>query len=143
MSYEFQEAHRNYEDMQTLSKKIQQGINKVEKAKMAASFREAYMVRLVKHQTEISNTTRDLEKYIKRLTLAHLNAQKERVNRYVSQARFSMAQIYDQAARTSGQWPFKVCVVRCRTHLNPLITWAIGGIKNQVKNIVDSSTQLL
>lgn len=103
MSYEFQEAHRNYEDMQTLAKKVQHGINRVEKAKMATSFREAYMVRLVKYQTEISNTTRDLEKYIKRLTLTHLNAQKERVNRYVSQARFSMAQIYDQAARSSGQ----------------------------------------
>ena len=103
MSYEFQEAHRNYEDMKTLGKKVQQWINALEKAKIAASFRESYMVRLVKYQTETSNTSRDLEKYIKRLTLAHLNAQKERVNRYVSQARFSMAQIYDQAARTSGQ----------------------------------------
>ena len=104
MSYEFQEAHRNYEDMQTLSKKVQQWINALEKAKnVSPSFRESYMGRLVKHQTEISNTTRDLEKHIKRLTLTHLNAQKERINRYVSQARFSMAQIYDQAARTSGQ----------------------------------------
>ncbi len=104
MSHEFQEAHRNYEDMQTLSKKIQQWINSLEKAKnVSPSFRESYMGRLVKHQTEISNTSRDLEKYIKRLTLTHLSTQKERINRYVSQARFSMAQIYDQAARTSGQ----------------------------------------
>ena len=103
MSYDFQEAHRNYEDLQLLSKKVQQWINALEKAKIAATFRESYMGRLVKYQTEISNTTRDLEKYIKRLTLTHLIAQKERVNRYVSQARFSMAQIYDQAARTSGQ----------------------------------------
>lgn len=104
MSYEFQEAHRNYEDMQTLSKKIQQWINALEKAKnVSPSFRESYMGRLVKHQTEISNTSRDLEKYIKRLTLTQLSGQKERINRYVSQARFSMAQIYDQAARTSGQ----------------------------------------
>jgi len=104
MSYEFQEAHRNYEDMQILSKKVQQWINALEKAKnVSPSFRESYMGRLVKHQTEISNTSRDLEKYIKRLTLTHLTAQKERINRYVSQARFSMAQIYDQAARTSGQ----------------------------------------
>lgn len=104
MSYEFQEAHRNYEDMQTLSKKVQQWINALEKAKnVSPSFRESYMGRLVKHQTEISNTSRDLEKYIKRLTLTQLTAQKERINRYVSQARFSMAQIYDQAARTSGQ----------------------------------------
>ncbi len=103
MNYEFQEAHRNYEDMQTLGKKVQQWINALEKARIAASFRESYMARLVKHQTEIANTIRDLEKHIKRLTLAHLNVQKDRINRYVSQARFSMAQIYDQAARTSGQ----------------------------------------
>ena len=104
MSYEFQEAHRNYQDMQTLSKKIQQWINALEKARnISPSFRESYMGRLVKHQTEVSNTSRDLEKYIKRLALAQLTAQKERINRYVAQARFSMAQIYDQAARTSGQ----------------------------------------
>lgn len=106
MSYEFQEAHRNYEDMQTLSKKAVQWINALEKAKnVSPSFRESYMGRLVKHQTEISNTIRDLEKYIKRLTLTHLGSQKERINRYISQARFSMAQIYDQAARSSGQPP--------------------------------------
>jgi len=32
MSYEFQEAHRNYEDMQILSKKVQQWINALEKS---------------------------------------------------------------------------------------------------------------
>ncbi len=104
MSYEFQEAHRNYQDMQTLNAKVQQWINALEKAKnVSPSFRESYMGRLIKHQTEISNTSRDLEKYIKRLTLTHLNTQKERLNRYASQARFSMAQIYDQAARSTGQ----------------------------------------
>ncbi|MBI3776063.1 MAG: tetratricopeptide repeat protein, partial [Gammaproteobacteria bacterium] len=50
MSFEFQEAHRNYQDMQTLSKKVQQWINALEKAKnVSPSFRESYMGRLVKY----------------------------------------------------------------------------------------------
>ncbi len=104
ISFEFQEAHRNYLDMQTLGKKVQQWITALERAKnVSPSFRESYMGRLVKHQTEVNNATKDLEKYIKRLTIHQLNVQENRVNNYIAQARFSMAQIYDQAARSSGE----------------------------------------
>jgi tetratricopeptide (TPR) repeat protein len=103
MSHEFQQAHRNYEDMQALGKKVQQWITALERAKnVSPSFRESYMGRLTKHQAEISNTIRDIEKYIRRLVLAHLNAQRDRMNNYVAQARFATAQLYDQAARTGS-----------------------------------------
>jgi tetratricopeptide (TPR) repeat protein len=104
ISYEFQEAHRNYLDMQTLGKKVQQWITALERAKnISPSFRESYMGRLVKHQTEVNNATKDLERYIKRLAMHQLATQKGRVTNYVAQARFAMAQIYDQAARSSGE----------------------------------------
>lgn len=104
ISYEFQEAHRNYVDMQTLGKKLQQWITALERAKnVSPSFRESYMGRLVKHQTEVSNATKDIEKYLKRLAMKHLSTQQDRMNNYIAQAKFSMAQIYDQAARSSGE----------------------------------------
>lgn len=104
MSYEFQQAHRSYADMQAMSKKIQQWMTALEKARnVSPSFRESYMGRLVKQQTEVSNTLRDLEKYTKRLALSQLTQQKERIGGNIAQARFAMAQIYDQAARSRGE----------------------------------------
>ena len=103
-SNEFLAAYKNYKDLTFLSGKLDEWVGRINKYEgVSATFRDAYMERIVKQQTETANTKKEIEDYLKQLAIDNLELQKKIVTKYVNQARFSVAQIYDQAARNGTE----------------------------------------
>jgi tetratricopeptide (TPR) repeat protein len=57
--------------------------------------------RVVHMQAEVSATAREQERYLAGLATAELTRRSEQIATYITQARFAVAQIYDQAVRTT------------------------------------------
>ena len=97
-------TYKNYKDLTFLSGKLDEWVGRINKYEgVSATFRDAYMERIVKQQTETANTKKEIEDYLKQLAIDNLELQKKIVTKYVNQARFSVAQIYDQAARNGTE----------------------------------------
>jgi hypothetical protein len=82
-----------------------------EEAQVPASFDEfdkrieALRGRVSRSQAEVSAAAREQEDYLAGLAVAELARRREQIAAYITQARFAVAQIYDQAVRTTEKTP--------------------------------------
>ena len=66
---------------------------------------EALRSRIDRAQADVGAAARAQEDYLAELAAAELARRREQIATYITQARFAVAQIYDQAVRTSEKAP--------------------------------------
>jgi hypothetical protein len=102
-SNEFQETLRNYAQLHQSLGKLEQWARDIKGNNlMAASQRGQVGQRIADLKTEVVAMEGRLRDYLQSLALTELQRRKERIISFAGEARFSMAQIYDYAAKRWG-----------------------------------------
>ena len=103
-SHEFQEAFKSYNELKFLAKRLLTWETMIEKFHgISTTFREAYMDRILQQQAQTDKTLDELEDYIKTVAINSLQVQSNKIATFISKAKFSMAQIYDESNRHSAE----------------------------------------
>ena len=66
---------------------------------------EALRGRVTRARAEVGGAARAQEEYLAEVAVAELARRREQIVAYITQARFAVAQIYDQAVRTTAKTP--------------------------------------
>ncbi len=103
-SNEFQEAFKSYNELKFLSKRLLTWETTIEKFHgISTTFREAYMDRILQQQAQTDKTLDELEDYIKTVAINSLQVQSNKITKFISKAKFSMARIYDESNQYSAR----------------------------------------
>lgn len=99
-SNEFQEALKSYKELKFLSQRLLEWESTIEKFHgISSTFREAYMDRILQQQAQTDKTLDELEDYLKNVAVSSLEIQKDKIEKYISKAQFSMARIFDRSTQ--------------------------------------------
>ncbi len=94
---EFQEAIKNFKDLQSLEKKLKKWTFAIYRIRnMSKMFKKVYVDKIAQQQTRLTKAAQEMKKHIKKMALATLRNRKSKLQIYVKQAQFSTAQIYDK-----------------------------------------------
>lgn len=102
-THEFQESLKNYAQIRLSLGKLEQWSSQIsEGTDMAPSQKRDMSKRITKLQTRLVKMVEKLREHLKNLAIKELEKRKQRLVGYAAEARFSMAQIYDYAAKRWG-----------------------------------------
>ncbi len=102
-THEFQESLKNYAHVRLSMGKLEQWSSEIDDANdMAPSQKRAMAKRISKLQSRLVGLVNQLREHLKALSLKELENRKQRLVGYAADARFSMAQLYDYAAKRWG-----------------------------------------
>jgi tetratricopeptide (TPR) repeat protein len=104
-SDEFQETLRNYAQLHLSLGRLEQWDADVKGGGLAASYRQKLEQRIGGLRDEVMTLEGHMREYLQSLALAELQRRKKRIISFAGEARFSMAQIYDYAAKRWGNNP--------------------------------------
>jgi tetratricopeptide (TPR) repeat protein len=100
---EFQETLKNYAQMRLSLGRLEQWSSEIDGAKdMAPQQRQQMQSRIGQLQGKLVGMVERLRRHLQQLALKELARRKQRLVGYAGEARFSMAQIYDYAAKRWG-----------------------------------------
>lgn len=103
-TYEFQETLKNYAQIHLSLKRLKKWLSQIESSKeLVRPQRRDLESRITKSQHKLSGMMDRLRDYLKSLALNELGRRKQRLASYAEEAQFSMAQIYDYAAKRWGK----------------------------------------
>lgn len=101
---EFQESLKNYAQIRLSLGKLEQWSSEISEGSDMAPRQKRYMSkRIAKLQARLVKMVEKLREHFKNLALKELEKRKQRLVGYAAEARFSMAQIYDYAAKRWGE----------------------------------------
>lgn len=99
-THEFQETLKNYAQLRLSLMRLKQWSADINKNQnLTRQQRQKRMVKIASLQSRAADMTERLQTHLKMLVTQELSARKECLLGYASEARFSMAQIYDYAAK--------------------------------------------
>lgn len=103
-THEFQEALKNYAQIRLSLGKLEQWSSQISEDTDMAPRQKRYMSkRITNLQSRLVKMVEKLREHLKNLALQELEKRKQRLVGYAAEARFSMAQIYDYAAKRWGE----------------------------------------
>ena len=103
-THEFQEALKNYSHVRLSLGKLEQWSSEIDDTNdMAPRQKRSMEKRISKLQSRLINLVDQLRDHLKALSLKELENRKQRLVSYAADARFSMAQLYDYAAKRWGE----------------------------------------
>lgn len=101
---EFQESLKDYAQIRLSLGKLEQWSSEINDVSDMAPRQKRYMsMRITKIQSRLVSMVEKLREHFKDLALKELEKRKQRLVGYAAEARFSMAQIYDYAAKRWGE----------------------------------------
>ena len=102
-THEFQETLKNYAQLRLSLGRLEQWSSEVDVNKdLAPQHRQKLNARIVNLQSKVIGMVDRLQVHLQDLALEELEKRKQRLVSYAGEARFSMAQIYDYAAKRWG-----------------------------------------
>lgn len=102
-TYEFQETLKNYARMRLSLGRLDEWLSQVDNSKKVALSQQPDLeIRIVRLQAKLVEMVERVRDYLRVLALNELEQRKQRLVNYAGEARFSMAQIYDYAAKRWG-----------------------------------------
>jgi hypothetical protein len=102
-THEFQETLKNYAQMRLSLGRLEQWSSEIDINKdLAPQQRQKLNATIVNLQSKVIGTVERLQAHLQDLALEELEKRKQRLVSYAGEARFSMAQIYDYAAKRWG-----------------------------------------
>ena len=103
-THEFQEALKNYSQVRLSLGKLEQWSSEIDDGNdMAPRQKRSMTKRVSKLQSRLIGLVDQLRDHLKVLSLKELENRKQRLVSYAADARFSMAQLYDYAAKRWGE----------------------------------------
>ena len=102
-THEFQESLKNYAQVRLSMGKLEQWSSEIDDGNdMAPRQKRSMSKRITKLQSRLVGLVDQLRDHLKELSLKELENRKQRLVSYAADARFSMAQLYDYAAKRWG-----------------------------------------
>jgi len=102
-THEFQETLKNYARLRLSMGKLEEWSSEIDENQgLAPQHRQKLMKKVASLQGKVIGMVEDLQSHLKVLALEVLDSRKQRLVGYAGEARFSMAQIYDYAAKRWG-----------------------------------------
>lgn len=102
-THEFQETLKNYAQLRLSLGRLEQWSSEIDiNEGLAPSQRQQLNTRILNAQGKVIDMLDRLQVHLQDLALAELDKRRQRLQSYAGEARFSMAQIYDYAAKRWG-----------------------------------------